>query len=267
MQRRDSTHASLEYVTLAAAKDTTGTRIVSSALVPSPWSEAAKGLFRIAGLSALVVARGRDGADVTAWTGVDNVPVVLHGEEPPRTNWAAIVALVARLAAPETIVPSAPKARAEVFGVLEMIAGEEGIGWSSRLAMIQNSFDTNGERGFPLPIATYLAKRYGHSTTTNLATVRARVGDQLGVLRDRLAANASRSGYFLGSQPSALDVYTATFLTPLTVLDEACPQIAPPARQAFTSARELLADLVPEELWAHRRMMFERHLPLPIRLS
>jgi hypothetical protein len=66
----------------------------------------------------------------------------------------------------------------------------------------------------------------------------------------------------------ALDIYAATFLTPLTVIDDTvCPQMIEPVRRAFTAARELLAEHVPAELWAHRARMFERHLPMPIRLA
>src|SRR5215475_6946319 len=108
----------IEYVALEAARAARGTRIITPALVPSPWSEAAKGLFAIAELSALVVARGRDAADSIAWTGVDNVPVVLHDDEPARTNWSAIVGLVARLA-PGAIIPADPVARAADMGLLE----------------------------------------------------------------------------------------------------------------------------------------------------
>ena len=68
----------LEYVDLATARAASGTRVVTSALVASPWSEAVKGMFRLALLPALVVARGRDANDITTWTGIDNVPVVLH---------------------------------------------------------------------------------------------------------------------------------------------------------------------------------------------
>src|SRR5262245_42686265 len=107
----------LEYVDLATARAARGTRIVTSALVASPWSEAVKGMFRVAALPALVVARGRGANEITTWTGVDNVPVVLHDAEPARTNWAAIVGLVARLA-PNTLVPAEPRDRAEVLGWL-----------------------------------------------------------------------------------------------------------------------------------------------------
>jgi hypothetical protein len=51
------------------------------------------------------------------------------------------------------------------------------------------------------------------------------------------------------------------------VIDEAaCPQMSGTFRRAFAGARDLLADLVPDELWTHRAMMFERHLAWPIRL-
>lgn len=249
-----------EYVDLATARAAKGTRIVTSALVASPWSEAVKGMFRVAQLPALVVARGREAKDITAWAGADNVPVVLHEAEPPRTNWAAIVGLVARLA-PNTLVPADPRLRAELFGWLELVAGEEGIGWNARLAMIRASHESNGERGFPLAAATYLAQRYGFVAGVDL---RSRVGEQVALVRERLRGGP----YFGGERVSALDIYVATFLTPLAVIDEAeCPQMSGTLRRAFASARELFADLVPDELWTHRTMMFERHLALPIRLS
>ena len=250
----------LEYVNLVTARTANGTRIVTSALVPSPWSEAVKGLFRVARLPALVVARGRDANDVTIWSGVDNVPVVLHDAEPPRTNWAAIVGLVARLA-PNTLVPADPRARAELLGWVELIAGEEGLGWNTRLAMIAASRESNGARGFPLSVAMYLAQRYGFVADVDL---RSRVGEQLALVCERLRGGP----YFGGEQVSALDVYVATFLTPLSVIDDAaCPQMSGTLRRAFASGRELFVDLVPDELWRHRTMMFARHLEWPIRLT
>ena len=116
--------ATLEYVSAEVAQSSGGTRIVTSEVVPSPWSEAAKGLFEVARLPAIVVARPIAASDGWSWTGADNVPVVLHENEPPRTNWAAIVGLVARLSN-DTLVPAAPAKRAEMVGAIEMIAGEQ----------------------------------------------------------------------------------------------------------------------------------------------
>ncbi len=253
----------LEYVDVATARAAGGTRLVTSGIVASPWSEAAKGLFVIARLPAKVVAKTREnGEAVTAWTGVDNVPIVLHEAEPARTNWAAVVGLTARLAEPDSILPSEPRARASVIGLLELIAGEQGLGWTARLAMIQASLESKGERGFPLSVAGYLAKRYGHTADASI-DVRERVTSQLAVLRAELGERT----YFGGERPSALDVYAASFLTPLLDIDDAvCPQMIAPLRRAFGSAREALGDLVPAELWAHRTRMFERHLEYPLRL-
>src|SRR5580765_5487166 len=72
----------IDFVDVATARDAPGVRIVVSGLVPSPWSEATKGLFRIADVPVLAVRRGRDAAEITAWTGIDNVPVVFHAAEP-----------------------------------------------------------------------------------------------------------------------------------------------------------------------------------------
>jgi glutathione S-transferase len=255
---------SLQYVDLETARAAKGTRIVTTAQVPSPWSEATKGLFEIAALPALVLSTTREHrSEVQKWTGIDNVPVVVHDDEPVRTCWSAIGGLAARLAAPNTIVPDDPVARAADIGVLEMIAGEQGLGWNARLAMIQASLESDGARGFPLPVAKYLAPRYGVTERIATSALRDRVERQLGALRDRLAGRS----YFGGSAPSAIDVYSATFLTPLFPIDDSvCPQMSGRLRAAFAVAHELYRDLVPEALITHRAMMFERHLAMPIRL-
>lgn len=257
--------SAIEYVDVAAARNAPGVRIVVSGLVPSPWSEATKGLFRIANIRVLAVRRARDNAEITAWTGVDNVPVVFYAAEPPRTNWAAITTLAARLAGPGVVIPEELDARLHTMGLLHEIAGEDGIGWNARLAMIHASINSGGERGFPLPVAEYLAKRYGY-TPKSAAHARARIEQQLVGMRDQLRAQQALGRDYLGGpRVSALDVYLATFLTPLSVITvDDCPQLEPALRQAFGTAHEALGRLVPEELCAHRALMFERHLAWPI---
>ena len=251
----------IEYVDLAVAREANGVRLVVSGLVPSPWSEAAKGLFRVAGVPVVAVRSARGNPDLVAWTGVDNVPVVLHGAEPVRTGWAAITALAARLAGPGVLLPVDPRGRAHAMGLLEMIAGEDGLGWLGRDAMIDASLTAG--RGFSPPVAQYLAKRYAHAPTD-----RARVAARLAILHETLAEQRARGHAYLGGAAiSALDIYTATFLTPLSELGEAaCPRLAPPLRAAFDTAREALGDLVSPELRAHRTMILERHLGWPIEI-
>jgi glutathione S-transferase len=257
----------IEYVDVAAARSAAGVRIVVSGLVPSPWSEAAKGLFRVANVPVVAVRRMRDAHDVTAWTGVDNVPVVFHNAEPARTNWAAITTLAARLAGPDVLIPEETAARAETMGLLHEIAGEDGIGWNARLAMIDATLKSEGKRGFPLPIGQYLAARYGYTPDAG-ERIRPRVERQLRALRDRLAAQQARGHAYLGgARVSALDIYLAAFLTPLTAISETdCPTLIPALRAAFGAAHEELGALVPAELLAHRTMVFQRHLAWPIAL-
>jgi glutathione S-transferase len=208
----------------------------------------------------LAVRRLRDTAEIATWTGVDNVPVVFHDHAPARTHWAAITELAARLAGPDVLLPSELAARAEHIGLIDLIAGEEGIGWNSRLAMLEASFATDGARGFPVPVAKYLAARYGYVSGA-FANVRARVTQQLAFIDSRLGDRE----YLAGEQPGAIDVYLATFLTLYTEITEAdCPALEPVLRKAFAAAYEDLGSLVPARLLAHRKRMFERHLAYPI---
>lgn len=257
----------IEYVDVATARDAPGVRIVVFGHMPSPWSEAAKGLFRVANVPVRAVRRMRDGAEITAWTGVDNAPVVLHDAEPVRTHWAAITTLASRLAGPDVVIPDEVSARAEAMGLLHEIAGEDGIGWNARLAMIHATLTSEGKRGFRLVVGQYLAKRYGY-TPEAAARGRTRIERQLQILRDRLRSQqALGHAYLGGARVSALDVYCATFLTPLSALSpEDCPAFDPALRQGFASAHENLGDLVPAELVAHRQMILERHLTWPIEL-
>lgn len=257
--------STLEFVDVATARSAPGVRIVVSGLVPSPWSEATKGLFRVAGVPVLAVRRMRDAAELTAWTGVDNVPVVLHGSEPARAGWAAITTLAARLAGPDVLIPEDVAARAEVMGLLHEIAGEEGIAWNGRLAMIDASMTSGGQRGFPNPVGPFLAKRYGWSPEA-VARSRPRLEQQLAMMRDRLLAQQARGhAYLWGPRVSALDIWLATCLTPVSAIPEAeCPGLDPVLRQAFGTAHEALGGVVPAELSSHRRMVLERHLAWPI---
>ena len=258
----------LDSVDLETAKAARGARLVVNAMVPSPWSEAAKGCFRVAGVSALVVHRGFDSAAIDAWTGVDNVPVLLHEREPTRTHWAAIVTAIDRMArgaGGPRLLPDAVPERARVMGLLHEIAGEEGIGWNARLAMIDAGLTGDGTQGFPPPVAKFLARRYGHASS-DLSQVRERVAAQLTVIAEELVARGGR--YFGGAHPHALDVYSATFLTPVAALldDTNCPGVAPPFRAAFAAAHEAFVSLVPAALLEHRTRMFAEHLAWPIAL-
>lgn len=252
----------IQYVDLETVKAANGVRIVATNAVPSPWGEAAKALFAIAKIPVLCVRATRADIAVREWMQTHNVPVVFHDAEPPRAVWSQIVALASRLAGPGVLVPVEIDRRVEVIGLIHEIAGEDGLGWNARLQMIHASLTSNGTRGFPLPVAQYLAAKYGYAP------------DRIDAAKSKaiamLAALAGRLGdapYFHGERPGALDAYVATFLTPATpIAPEDCPNLAPTLRAAFGTAAEELAPHVPASLLAHRKRMFERHLPWPIEI-
>jgi hypothetical protein len=252
----------LEYVDLETAKAARGVRMVTSGMVPSPWSEAAKGLFRVAAIPVLAVRYVPRDPVQMAWTQSHNTPTVFWNDDPPRTVWSQIIALAARLATPGALLPVELDRRVETIGLIHEIAGEDGLGWNARMMMIHASFTSDGQRGFAKPVAQYLAAKYGYASE--------RIDDARGKAIATLAALAARLGaapYFHGNRPGALDCYMATFLTPLTAIRaEDCPGFAPPLRQAFAAAREELAAFVPEALMTHRRRMYDDHLGWPIQL-
>jgi glutathione S-transferase len=257
----------LTYVDLDTARAAPGVRMVVARALPSPWSEAAKGLFRVKEVPALVVA-GRPGPELEAWTRVDNVPVVFFDAEAPRSHWAAIVTRAERLGGRVALVPKDPETRASMFGLLHEVAGEDGLGWSSRLIMIDGGLRSDGREGFPLEVATRLAPKYGYAPE-RIAPARARIAEVLAQLDRRLAdARAAGHRYLLGDAPTALDIYVATFLTPITGVTEAeCPQMRAPVRPAFAYLGRAVGDLLSAEVAAYRRFMFDEHLGWPIVLD
>ncbi|AKF07166.1 hypothetical protein DB32_004315 [Sandaracinus amylolyticus] len=234
-----------------------------ASVLPSPWSEAAKGVLRLARVPVLAVRYRSGDAETAAWMGASNVPVVRYDDELPRTGWAEITQLAARLAPDRGIVPSDDAARVRAFGLLHEIAGEDGLGWNARAWMIHAGLESGGARGFPLPVARYLSSRYA---LTSDAATRAprRVRAVLSLLDAELArARAAGHAWLLGDAPSALDVYAATSLTPLVLRDDAeCPAMVPSLRGAFASLRDALGDAVSPALVAHRERVIERPITL-----
>jgi glutathione S-transferase len=248
----------IEYVELERARTAPGVRMVVTNVVPSPWGEAAKAVFRLAGVSVLAVRSQRGNAAQDAWTHAHNVPVVFHDDEPPRTVWSQIVALADRLARPGTVLPVEIDRRIRTMGLLHELAGENGLGWSARLLMIHASL-TEG-RGFPRPVGQYLAAKYGYAPEA-IDAARA----QAIAILSALAAELGDAAYFGGASPNALDGYAATFLTPASpITEEQCPAMAPALRVAFGVAAEQLEAHLPATLRAHRDRMFAQHLALPI---
>ena len=253
------------FVDIDTARAARGVRMAVASALPSPWSEATKALFRVKEIPALVVRSLRPTPELEAWTKVNNVPVVFFDDDAPRSSWAAIITLAERLGGRLPLVPAAPDARARMFGLIHELAGEDGLGWCSRLLMIDGGIRSDGREGFPLPVARRLAPKYVH-TPECAVPARARIAEGL-ALFDRLLADARAAGhrYLLGGAPTALDLYVATFLTPIAgVSDTECPGMLAPVRPAFTYLAREVGGLLSPALAAYRRFVFDEHLGWPI---
>jgi glutathione S-transferase len=256
----------MEFVDLETARAAPGVRIVASGGIPSPWGEGAKAVFRVKGLPFKVVRFSRNDAALVSWTGARNVPAVMYDDEPPRTGWAEILALAERLGGPP-LVPADAEMRVRLHGLAHELAGENGLGWSARLLMIHGGLTTAGVRGFPPPVAQYLVPRYGYSPD-RVPAARQRVLEVATLLDQQLAAShADGHRYLLGPDLTALDLYLATFFTPIVGVTEAeCPALRPELHRAFAHLQHELGPEIPPALVAHRALIFAERLPGPIEI-
>jgi glutathione S-transferase len=255
----------MRFVEVEEARAAAGLRLVIAGGVPSPWSQGALGLCDLKGAEGLMV-RYRRGADaVTRWTGAHNVPVAMFDDEPPRTGWAEILTRTDRLPGP-ALVPTDDDGSARLFGLAHEILGEDGLGWSVRLLLVHASFTTEGREGWPLPVAKYLAPKYGYAPE-RVEGSRLRARAVLDLLDRTLAESQARGhAYLLGAVPSALDVYCAAGLGMIVAMPhEVCPMLAP-VRHAIETLDPTVRSAVTPALLAHRALMFDRHLTLPVRL-
>jgi glutathione S-transferase len=240
-------------------------RLVIVPDAPSPWSQAAKTIFEIKQIPGLLVRRPRDNA-VQAWTGVGNAPVAVYDDEPPRSGWAEILELAERLRPDISLVPRDPELRARMFGLSHEVLGAGGLMWSARLFTIAASIESGGERGFALPVAKYLATRYGYTPDCG-APARARAIEILGVLSRQLQSSL-REGheYYLGSELTALDIYSVAVLNTFAMLPhDQCPA-HPGVRRAFEWMGKEVESAMAPELLAHRDRVLARRFQLPMQM-
>ncbi len=243
---------------LETARASRGLRLAVITTVPSLWSDAARGMVAAKELECLAVDFDPRDEAIPRWTGCPNAPVALYGDQLPRSGWAEILSLLERLGGKVSLVPTDAAERATLFGLSHEICGEMGLGWIRRLLILHSSFSTNGSEGFPLPIAKFLARRYGYSPEW-VPQARRRLVETLGLL-DRQLARAG-GPYFFGSL-SALDFYSAAALGQLLPLPDSIRPIAPLLRPALEQLDAELANAISPALRAHRDRIAPRWLAL-----
>lgn len=253
-----------EYIDVETAVQREGLRMVVVGGVPSPWSEAAKGILHIKGIEWAAVRLAYDSEALKQWAGELSAPVLMAGQERPRRGWADILLLAERLAPTPSLLPDDPAERALVFGLAHELCGESGLGWSRRLQLIHVGLNNNG--GFPDRVAKYLGKKYGYSPQAGEAAA-GRVTAVLGMLAARLKAQrAAGSAYYIGNTVTAVDVYSASVVGMFRPLPhDVCPMDAG-VRTAFETRDPQTDAALDPILLEHRDLMYARHLALPLSL-
>jgi glutathione S-transferase len=254
----------VEFVSVAEARERGGLRVVMVGTVPSPWGEAAKGIFHVEKVPYVATRLSAEMPAVVEWTGCDSAPVAVFDDEKPRTGWAEILLLTQRLSPNPSLLPGDPEPRALVFGLSHEICGEDGLGWCRRLQGVHAAM--TGGVGFPKPIAQYLAPKYGYRTDSGERAGR-RVAELLGMFSHRLhAQHEAGSRYLVGNALTATDIYLATFIALFAPLPQEHCDIPESFREGFESMDDATRSAFDPVLTEHRDEIYHRHLELPLTL-
>ncbi|MEX0340920.1 MAG: hypothetical protein AB3N11_18000 [Arenibacterium sp.] len=252
-----------EFITFEEAVVKRGLRMTVVSGVPSPWGEAAKGIFHVKGLEWSAVRLDPSNKQLVEWSLSKSAPSVVYDAEPPRSDWREILLLAERLQPAPSLLPSDTADRANAFELAHLLCGQEGLGWSRRLWLTH--LGLKGEGGFVEPVAQYLAKKYGYSEQAGEAA-RGRVIEILAVFSDRLAAQrANGHAYLFDCGMTVVDIYVATFAGLLQPLPDDVCFMKPATRAAFSDVDDETREAA-EGLLEHRDLMYERWLEPVLRL-
>ncbi len=260
----------MQFVDGEEAIARSGLRLVTVAGVPSPWSEAAKGILGVKKIPYVATRLIPGDTKVSGWTGQTSAPVAMYEAEAPRGGWAEILLLCERLRPEPRLIPEDPAQRALLFGLAHEICGEMGLGWCRRLVAVEAGLIGNGpnggggDGGFARPIAEYLASKYGYRPGIG-KEVHRRVIEILGMLTARLETQREAGqGFYLGERLSALDIYSATFMVLFDPLpDDLCPMPAS-IRVGFAAMDDEIRSALDPILLEHRDAIYRAHLELPL---
>jgi glutathione S-transferase len=242
-----------------------GLRMVVVGAVPSPWGEAAKGIFHVKRLEWVAVRLAQDSEPLIEWTGGErSAPVAIYRNERPRSGWAEILLLAERLAPTPSLLPADAAERAFVFGLAHEILGEEGLAWSRRLQLVHAGLQGTG--GFAAPAANYLAAKYGYDAQAGRDASR-RVAALLDMLAKRLRSQRDAgSPYYVGKMLSAADIYSATTLALFEPLPPDHCAMRQSTRAAFETRDAVTDAALDPILLEHRNWTYAEHLELPLSL-
>lgn len=268
---------SLEYVSIAAAREMNGLRLVLGAYaIPGPWREACKGLFDVKGIPYTAVRASNVGAsevdfgragthsELIAWTAQSSAPVAVWNNERPRSAWLDQLNLAERLSAQPRLIPTDIGERSQMFGLINELAGENGLGWNRRWYLVHRALTSLAPDNEEYAFWRVLGDKYLYTPAAGAGAV-ARMVEIITTLDRQLAGQtAAGRDYLLGTQFSALDIYWATFCAVLQPLPAPLCPMASSYRPAYTNDNSAVARALTPALLRHRDRVYHDHLPLPV---
>jgi glutathione S-transferase len=249
----------MQYLSVAEAREATGLRLVLTAGVPGPWSEAAKAVLKVRAVDYSPVEQIAMEAndELFAWTGHRNAPILCVDGQPPRTTWLEILLLAEQMGSGPALLPEAFEDRALCLGLITEIAGTDGLGWNRRLQMMAMAPKVDN---VPAPTA----RHYGMSRA---AAERApeRVASILrGLAKQLERQRAAGSDFLVGDGLSAADLYWACFsmmLRPLPAEVNPMPDWLWPL---YGHCGETVDQAIAPILIEHRDRIYRDHVGLPL---
>jgi glutathione S-transferase len=253
---------SMDYKTVAEARQLPGLRLVLTEGMPGPWAESAKSILNYKGIEFIAVAQQGGGANekLQAWTGQTTAPVAIYNDEPVCYSWLDILLLAERLNPDRALLPADLEQRALVVGLSREIAGERGLGWNKRLYMLAPMMTMDE----PPEMSARMGNKYGWSAQ-QLSESAGRIRDCLHYFCERLRAQADGgSNYLVGTGETAVDFYLANFMgifRPLPAEQNPMPDFL---RKLYSQVAPELESCLAPLLFEHRDMMYQRHIDTPL---
>ena len=256
----------MDYVPIEEARKAPGLRLVLTGGLPAPWSESAKGLFRVRKVDYLPVLQqgGGPNEELLAWTGHRNAPTALYEDEAVRVSALDMVNLAERLGSGPSLVPADLAERVQMFGLLNEIAGENGMAWNARILMFAAMIENMGKEAMadnPM-LREY---HYSEGEVANAPGKIIAVLDALSVQRQK--QQASGSPYLIGDHLSALDIYWACFSQMLDTLPAEVNPMPDYMRKVWglvTQSLQQAGYTLDPTLITHRDHIFENYLQMPL---
>ncbi|MDK1023616.1 MAG: hypothetical protein QGD92_05220 [Gammaproteobacteria bacterium] len=254
----------METHTIKEAMEQDGLRLMTIPQVPSPWSEAARGILYVKGLEFVRILEGQaEESLLQEWTGQTSKPVLVWNQERPATGWAEILHLAERLQPEPRLIPNQRDDRISLFGLSHELCGEMGFGWCFRLLACSQGY-AQKDSAFPQVVIDMMANKYGWSPGMS-AIAKIRFLEIMRSIDDRLTAQQSiGKSYLIGDALSALDIYWATFCALIHPLPhDLCPMLDF-IRAAYQSGDEDINAALSQRLIDHQMFIYETHLQLPV---